>query len=300
MKSHLNISAVVAASILLLTACGSAGESPASEGTTDLYGHKVEFNPELAKRVPADWKNGVTVPIQVLRPNAFIDDKGATVGLQPDLIKAIATQLGIDITLETTSFDAQVPGVQANRYAFTTATGDLPKRREIMTMVGYTLGGVGYMVKTGSSIDSVEEICGKKIGVAKGTNQEVLSEAFAKECTAKGISGTEVVGFSNTLMTVPLEAERVDVIYDSISSVYYFKENEGDKFAMVGPPRYDGIIAWGTPKGQQEKTDLLRDATQALVDDGTYQAVFKNWGLEELALDKVYVNSEGLDLKKFG
>lgn len=284
----------------MLGACAAATGSPTSaEKSVDLYGHNVEFNAELAERVPAEWKNGITVPIQVLRPNAFVDDKGATVGLQPDLLKAMSAQLGINITLETTSFDAQVPGVQANRYAFTTATGDFPKRREIMDMVDYTLGGLGYMVKKGSSIKSVEDICGKKIGVAKGTNQEILSEKTVEECTAKGIPGTEVVGFSNTIMTVPLEADRVDVIYDSISSVYYFKANEAEKFAMVGPPRYDGVIAWGLVKGQKEKVDLLRDATQALVDDGTYAAVFKNWGLDELALEKVFVNSEGLDLAKY-
>lgn len=285
----------------MLASCGTGSDSPGSAtDSIDLYGHTVKLNEELAKKVPADWKGGITVPIQVLRPNAFVDEKGDTVGLQPDLLKAISTQLGIGITLETTSFDAQVPGVQANRYAFTTATGDFPKRREILTMVDYTLGGLGYMVKKGSSITDVQDICGKKIGVAKGTNQEILSEKFAEECAAKGVAGTEVVWFSNTIMTVPLEADRVDVIYDSISSVYYFKENEGDKFVMVGSPRYDGVIAWGSVKGETAKVDLLREATQNLVDDGTYKAVFEHWGLGELALDKAYVDSDGLDLTKFG
>lgn len=161
------------------------------------------------------------------------------------------------------------------------------------------MADVGWMTRTGSPITTRDEICGKQIGVAKGTNQEMLATNVANECVAKGISGTEVVGFSNTLMTVPLEAERVDVIYDSTSSVLHFAETEGDKFAMLGRPEIEGAIAFGVLKGDRDKAELLRDAAQSLVEDGTYAAVFEHWGLASLQLDKIYINNEGFELDKF-
>lgn len=295
------LTAVATGMTLLLAGCGNEGPGSAASAAEplELYGHTISYDEELAAKVPDDWKDGVTVPIQVLRPNAFVDEAGNTVGLQPDLLRAIGTKLGIDIEMEVTSFDAQVPGVQANRYAFTTATGDFPKRRDILTMVDYTLAGLGWMVLEDSPIKAVEDVCGATIGVAKGTNQEVLAEEFAAECEKKGVEGTKIVGFSNTLMSVPLEARQIDVTYDSVSSVMHFAEEESGKFRMVGDPDIQGAIAWGVNKPEAEKADLLMEATQALVDEGVYTSVFEHWGLPELQLDKIYKNSEGMDPEKY-
>lgn len=288
---------VAAAAALSLTAC--TANAPAATESIELYGHTVTTDEALAAAVPADWKSGITVPIQVLRPNAFVDEDGKTVGMQPDLIAALAVKLGIPITTEVTSFDAQVPGVQANRYAFTTATGDFEKRREIMNMTDYTLAGLGWMVRNESDIQSKDDVCGHSIGVAKGTNQEVMAEEFVADCEAQGIEGTSIVGIANTIMTVPLEAKQVDVIYDSISSVLYFQEHQGDSFRMVGAAEYDAAIAFGVNKADTAKAELLQKATQALVDEGVYASIFEHWGLADLQLQQIHLNSEGLDLEHY-
>lgn len=277
-----------------LTACG--GEDAAVADSMELYGHTVEFDQELADRVPADWEGGITVPLQVLRPNAFVDEDGNSVGVQPDLVKAMSTKLGIDISMEVAPFDAQVPGVQSGQYAFTTATGDFPERQKVLTMVDYTIAGLGWLTTTDSDIETVDDICGKTIGVAKGTNQEVKVEEVIADCEAQGIQGTEAVGFSNTLMTVPLEADRIDVTYDSISSVLHFAEKESEKFRMVGDQLNDAPIAFGVVAGEQEKAELLRDTLKELQDEGVYAAVFEEWGLPTLMLDDIHINSEGLTL----
>lgn len=288
-----SLAAVAVTAAIALSGCSAGGgEAPES---IELYGHTVSYDAELAAEVPADWKGGITVPLHVLRPNAFVDEDGETIGMQPDLIAALSTQLGIPITMEKTSFDAQVPGVQANRYAFTTATGDFERRREVMHMTDYTLAGVGWLVLNESDIQSKDDICGRTIGVGKGTNQELLAEDFAKACEASGISGTHVVAVANTTMTVPLEGKQVDIVYDSISSVLYFKENQADTFRMVGAPEYDAAIAFGVNKADLAKAELLEKALQKLHDEGVYQAIFEHWGLDDLQLDRIYLNSEGFD-----
>lgn len=99
------------ASALLLGACSSSQNESVESKTVDLYGHTISYDEALANRVPDEWKKGITVPIQVLRPNAFIDESGGVVGLQPDLMTAMAIKMGIPVTMEPTSFDAQVPGI---------------------------------------------------------------------------------------------------------------------------------------------------------------------------------------------
>ncbi|WP_298039497.1 transporter substrate-binding domain-containing protein [uncultured Microbacterium sp.] len=283
----LGVGAAVALMTGTLAACSS--NEPVAE-SIDFYGHTVEFNQELADRVPADWKNEITVPLQVLRPNMFVDEAGKNVGMQPDLVNAIATKLGVSVDMEVAPFDAQVPGVQSGQYAFTTATGDFPARQEVLTMVDYTIAGLGWLAKADSGFSSIDDICGLTIGVAKGTNQEVRAEEIVEDCDSKGIPGTEIIGFSNTLMTVPLEADRIDVTYDSISSVVYFAANESDKFTMVGDPIHDAPIAFGVVAGEDEKAELLRDTIKELMDEGVYTAIFEQWQLQDLMLDDVAIN----------
>lgn len=278
----------------MLSACAQSGaDVPES---LELYGHTVELDSALADRVPAEWQGGITVPLQVLQPNAFVDDTGTPVGVQPDLVHAMGTVLGIPVTFEVAPFDAQIPGVQSGKYAFTTGTGDFEERREVLTMVDYTIAGLGWMTRVDSPIETLDDICGMRIGVAKGTAQETLVEDFVAECEANGVTGTEVSSFANTLMTVPLEADRIDATWDSISSVLHFTADDPDSFRQVGDPTFNAAIAFGVVAGNDEQATLLRDVVQQLIDDGTYDAIFSEWGLEDLTLDAAYINSDGLTL----
>lgn len=281
----------VAALTLALSACGG---SAAADGELNLYGSTITKDEALADRLPADWKAGITVPVKVLRPSAFVDGDGTTVGLQPDLVRAVGAKLGIPVTVEPVAFDGHVPGVMAGKYAFTVSTGDHEQRRAVLDMVDYINAGVAWLTTNDSEIQSEEDICGHTIGVIKGTDQELRAEEKVKECDQAGVPGTTVNAFSNTLVTVPLEADRIDVAYDSVAFMLYVAEHEADKFRMVGEPELLAPIALGVMKGEKEKVDLLRDTMQALMDEGVYEKVMEEWDQQDLALDKIYVNAEGM------
>ncbi|MEV4902698.1 transporter substrate-binding domain-containing protein [Citricoccus sp. NPDC055426] len=275
-----------------LAACGS--DAAASGEDLELYGHTITQDDALAERVPEEWKAGITVPVKVLQPNAFVDDDGETVGLQPDFVRALGAKWGVPVTMEPVAFDGHVPGVMAGKYAFTASTGDHEQRRDVMDMVDYINAGVAWLTTQDSDIQTKDDICGHTIGSIKGTDQELRAEDVVAECEAKGISGTESVGFSNTLITVPLEADRIDVAYDSVSYMLYAASHQSDQFRLVGEQELLAPIAFGVKKGEQEKVDLLRDSMQSLMDDGVYEDVMAEWGQEDLSLDQVYVNQEGM------
>jgi ABC-type amino acid transport substrate-binding protein len=76
---------------------------------------------------------------------------------------------------------------------------------------------------------------------------------------------------------VPLEADRIDIAYDSVSYMLYAANHQADQFRMVGEPELLAPIAFGVKKGEQEEVDLLRDSVQALMDDGVYEDVMAEW-----------------------
>ncbi|MEV4902716.1 transporter substrate-binding domain-containing protein [Citricoccus sp. NPDC055426] len=282
---------IAAAALLFLTGCGGAA-SVDTAAEQDFYGTTVSFHQDLADRVPEEWKSGITVPAKVLQPNAFVDEDGAVVGMQPDLVEAFSALWGIPITVESVAFDGHVPGVMAEKYAFTVSTGDHEKRREVMDMVDYSAAGVAWLTQADSDLTSKDDICGHVIGVIKGTDQEERAHEKAEACAAQGIEGTEAIGFSNTLISVPLQAERIDVAYDSLAQMVYFAENQSDEFRLVGDPEPGVTLALGVKAGEQEKVDLLQDSLQELMDSGAYEAIFAEWGLSDLMLDRAYVNGQ--------
>lgn len=275
-----------------LSACGSGSATETVD--LELHGNTITQDEALSERLPEEWKNGITVPVKVLQPNAFVDEDGNTVGLQPDLVRALGATWGVSVTMEPVGFDGHVPGVMAGKYSFTASTGDHEQRRDVMDMIDYVNAGVAWLTTNDSAIQTKEDICGHAIGVIKGTDQEMRAEEKVAECEEAGVPGTTVTGFSNTLITVPLEADRIDIAYDSVSYMLYAANHQADQFRMVGEPELLAPIAFGVKKGEQEKVDLLRDSVQALMDDGVYEDIIAEWGQEDLALDRVYVNSEGL------
>jgi len=296
-SSGRRIGALIAVASLAgaLAACSpaqdDAGDAPQG---LELYGHTITVDEALAAQLPAEWKSGITIPVKVLQPNAYVDESGEVVGVQPDLVAAMAAKWGVDVTMEAVAFDGHVPGVLAGKYAFTASTGDHPQRREVLTLVDYLAAGVAYLTATDSEIKTKDDICGHHIGVIKGTDQELRAEDKIAECEAAGISGTTMTGFSNTLITVPLEAGRIDVAYDSLSYMLYMAATQPDQFRVVGDLEMVAPLGFGVEKGQDDRVKLLQETVQALMDDGVYGDILEEWGQQDLGFEKPYVNQEGM------
>lgn len=284
--------------ILAFTACGSpAGSQPAGgEAQATVQGITVSRDEALASRVPDGWvTDGVLkAPVMLAPPTGILSPEGKAEGLVPDLVTAIAAKLGLKAELEMTSFDAQVPGAVSGQYAMTTDTGDFPDRRKVLNMVDYLKSGTAFVTLASNpkGIKAMDDMCGLRIGVIKGTVQEGNIEAFGQQCEAKGLAQPEISAVANTVLTLPLQANRVDVVWDSINAYAGYSRAEPNTYIMPVPPVYDAYVAFGVPVEKEELRDLLKDTVQSLVDDGTYGRLIDHWNLQDLAVSEITVNSD--------
>lgn len=201
---------------------------------------------------------------------------------------------GLEAETELASFDAQVPGVMSGRYSMTTLTGDFESRREVLQMVDFLKSGFAYVTTTANpaNIQEFDDMCGLTIGTLKGATQEEIARQFAEECESKGLETPDIQSFSNTLLSVPLQAERVDVIWDNPSTFYGMEREDPGTYIMPVEPTYNAYMALGVAKDNIEARDLLQDTVQSLIDDGTYGVILEHWGQEELGVETVTVNSD--------
>ena len=283
----------------LLGACaagGSGNQDATSSQAVEIYGKTVQADPALAARIPADFAaDGVLrAPNMLMDPIGLTDQDGKDAGVVPDLVKAMGARLGLKTETELGSFDAQVPGVMSGRYTMSTFTGDFPARRDVLELVDYLKSGFAYitMADNPKGIEKFDDMCGLSIGTLKGASQEVAAEKFAEECTTKGLPAPDLQSFSNTLLSVPLQAGRVDVIWDNTSTFYGFEKDQPGVYVMPVEPTFNAYLAFGVAKGNTEARDLLKDTLQSLIDDGTYGVILEHWGQQELGIPAALVNSD--------
>lgn len=295
--------ASTAVAALALAGCASGGTAggtpePTDDGTFEIYGVEVPFDEELADMLPEDLQEAGVLTFTTDAagpPRTFTDENGDIAGVIPDLLLAIGATLGVEIDLQKNSFDAEVPGVESGRFDATTGTGDFPTRREILDMVDYYKAGYLYLVQAGNPQDVDDDPmsqCGLRVGVLKGTTQETLVTDLSAKCVAEGEEAIDLQSFNNVLLPVPLEADRVDVVWENTSTGYQVSTDEPDKFEIAGEPIFAAYLGFGVKKDRPELRDTLQATLQHLMDTGVYEAIFTEWGQEDLMMDYISVNSD--------
>jgi len=227
-------------------------------------------------------------------PNEFTAPDGTTViGMDVDLGTAVAQKLGLGAEFQNSSFSAIIPGIQSGQYELGMSSFSVSAERvQTVDMVSYFVAGTSMAVKSGNPDNiTIDDLCGKTVGVQAGTVQVDDLNARNQKCTADGkpaIQVTELQAQSD--VTLALTANRVvAMLADSPIVDYAVKTTEG-AIQAVGQP-YDtapyGVVL---AKDQGEFSDTVRAAVQSLIDDGTYQAVLDKWSVGSGAIPTSQVN----------
>jgi len=289
----------VAALALVLAACGDGsgggGAAPAGGGaaapTSGAAIPTAQKDAALAALVPqaiaADGKLAFGTDASYA-PNEFTDTDGTTIiGMDVDLGKAVGQKLGLESTFENAAFDGLIPGIAAKKYEASMSSFTVnDERTQTVTMISYYSAGTSLAVKKGNPDNvSADDLCGKNVGVQKGTVQVDDIAARSKKCTDGGkpaINSTELQ--AQTDVTLALASGRVvAMLADSPVAAYAVKTTKG-QLELLGAP-YDtapyGIVIG---KGQADYAKAVQGAVTALIADGTYKAILDKWGVADGAV----------------
>ena len=124
-------------------------------------------------------------------PFSFVDQSGKAVGYSIDLCKRIAAAVKDELGLNGIKID-YVPVTAENRFSMVRqgkvdivcgSTTNTLKRRERVAFTLLTfITGAEMLVRTGSGIDRLKDLKGKKVGVVKGTTTETgLTKALKQQ-----------------------------------------------------------------------------------------------------------------------
>lgn len=268
---------------LPLAACGEKESTGDEPGAGDKVSASVDA--ALAAKVPDAIKSDGVIKVgtdATYAPAEYLDTDGKTIiGFDIDLFDAVAQKLGLKAEYESAPFDAILPAVSSGKYEVGVSSFTINADRvKSVHMVSYYSAGTQWLAKAGATID-IDDVCGKKIAVQTGAVQVDDLNARSKKCTDAGKPAIVIDQYqAQSDATAAVVSGKNDaMLADSPAVAYAVKQSNG-QLQLVGDIYESAPYGYAVNKDQQAFAEVLREAVQAVIDDGTYEAALKNWGVE--------------------
>jgi polar amino acid transport system substrate-binding protein len=280
-----------ALAVLLLAGCGSSNKS-----STPTTSTPSATNAAIAARVPAAIKSRGTLNVATeaqYAPNEFVAQDGHTIiGMDPDLVKALAAVMGLKVNVINSTFEAIIPGLASGRYDLGASSfTDTKEREKTVDFVTYLSVGQSFLSKAngGPTLNTPSELCGHTVSVEKGTVELEEAEKQKKKCKSEGKHAINLLIFpGQNDANLALASGRSEIDYADSPIIAYQVRKLG--VSVRSSPTF-GAAPYGLaiPKGNGMAKPVL-EALKVLMANGTYTAILKKWELQAAAISNPMIN----------
>jgi len=245
-----------------LTACGSSGDGGGGSSST-------------ADKLPTISSGTLTVCSDVPYPPFEDFDSSSPSGFKGfdvDIASAIAQGLGLKLKVKDSSFDALQSGQSLNAKqcdlvaSAMTITDDRKKALDFSD--GYYDSEQSLLVPAGSSIASIGDLKGKKVGVQQGTTGKTYAEQHA--------TGAKIVSFpSDAEMYAAIKAGQVDALLQDLP--VNLDHTKDGKFQIVEKYSTNEEYGLAIRKGNTSLVTAVDEQLSALRKDGKYDEIYNKY-----------------------
>jgi polar amino acid transport system substrate-binding protein len=287
---------VPALAVLALAGCGSSNSSSTSSSTPS-NSSTTAANAAVEAKVPAAIKSKGTLDVATeaqYAPNEFLAPDGKTIiGMDADLVTALAETMGLKVKFTNANFEAIIPGLAGGRYDLGASSfTDTKEREKTVDFVDYFNAGISFYAKSTANpgVTSLADLCGKTVAVEKGTVEQEESEAQSKKCTKEGKKSVTVLSFpGQNAVNLAVSSGRAELgMADSPVVAYQIKQSNGG-FKLIGKTYGFAPYGLAIPK-TTGMTQPIYAALKVLIENGKYKQILEKWGLEEGAITAPTIN----------
>lgn len=297
MRKLVAAAAVPVLVLLVLSGCGSSSSSSSSTTSSSSSSSTSATDASLAAQVPAAIKSKGTLNVATeaqYAPNEFIASDGHTViGMDAELMDAIATTLGLKAKLINSDFETIIPGLAAGRYDLGVSSfTDTKEREKTVDFVDYFSAGISFYAKSSADpgVTTVADLCGKTVAAEKGTVEAEEAEKQSKTCTKEGKKAVSTLSFpGQNAVNLAVSSGRAELgMADSPVADYQVAQSKG-AFKTIGKEYEVAPYGIAIPK-TSGMTQPVLGAVKAVIADGTYAKILAKWGLQSGAIKTPTVN----------
>lgn len=245
-------------------------------GCSDSSSTKEEA--EQSKVAEIKEKGKIVIATGNYFPFEYHDQKlNKLVGYDIDLGERIAEELGVEVEWSEMQFQTLIPSLQNNQADLAIAAMYMTdERKEVVDFAEPYLstGQVLVKLKGDTSINSVDDLEGKTIGVKSGAT----SEKTANDLKAQGVD-LEIKSYKETIdYLTDLELGRVDAVFnDYLNQLGYFQTKPDSKAEIVGEPIDHAELGIAANKGNDDLLEVVNDVLQEMEESGEKEDLFNKW-----------------------
>ena len=216
-------------------------------------------------------------------PMGFRDEKNEIVGFDVDVAREVCARLNYELRLQPIKWEMKETELNAknvdflwNGYTITDA-----RKKLVDFSKPYMTNTQVVVVLASSTVQTLDDLAGKTIGLQNGSTAEDAVKANAK--FKDSIKGEPVKLDNNVTAMLDLGNNNLDaVIMDEVVARYYTTKNEG-KFRVLEESLSDEQFGVGF-----RKDDPLKDEFQAKIDemakDGKLAEICEKWMGKDITL----------------
>ncbi len=266
--------AVLAGTMALsLAACGSSSESTAVDETAE-----AEVEEAAEKSEDTEGKVYIIGTDTTFAPFEFQDASGNQIGIDMDLLAAIAADQGFEYEINILGFDAAVQALESRQVDGVIAGMSITEARKESFDFSepYFDSGVIMGVAADSDITGYEDLAGQKVAVKQGTEGSSFAESIADEY------GFELVTFADSAMMYE------DVVAGNSAACFEdypvlgYAIAQGLKLKTVTEKEQGSSYGFAVPKGENaELLEMFNAGLANIQTDGTYDEILATYIAEE-------------------
>ncbi|MDF2655284.1 MAG: basic amino acid transporter substrate-binding protein [Bacillota bacterium] len=249
---------LVLAMMLTFTACTGGKETPAAEGG-DAPTYKVAMEP--------------TFP-----PFDTIDEETQELaGFDVDLMNAIAEDQGFKLEWVNMGFDGLIPALEAGNIDIIASgmNASEERREKVDFSTTYYDSGLVVAVKAGNTdIKSIDDLTpDMKVGGQIGTTgADLATELFetGKIGEAKIYNGLDVA-------IMDLQNGAIAALINDLPVTKSYMDSKPGAIEIVGDVLNAEAYGFAVKKGNTELLDKINAGMQNMIDNGTFDEIYKKW-----------------------
>lgn len=243
-----------------LAACGGNGEG----GGTTTGGEDLD----LVRQ------GTLTVCSDIPYPPFEVEENGEYTGFDMDLMREIATGLGLELEVKDSSFDGLQSGLSLNSRQCDIVASAMTITEEREENIDFTDpyydSKQSLLVSAGSDIASIDDLAGKRVGVQQGTTGKTYAEENAP-------ADAKIISFpSDAEMYSAIQAGQVDALLQDLP--VNLAHTESGDFEIVEEYETDEQYGFAVrEEGAEALLEAVNEQLQTLRDDGTYDKIYDEY-----------------------
>ena len=214
----------------------------------------------------------------------YVDEKDPSnvIGLEPDLVRAVAQCGGFQVTYQKSDFNGLVPALAAKRLdLITSGMYATPERAKQVNFVTYMKAAEAAVVQTGNpkKVTGLDTLCGTTIAQVTGTVEVEIAAKADKDCQAAGKPAIQFLNFTQQpQLTQALSQGRADVFLTDSGVAAYLSKQFAGSLETAFPIVSDFTFGIAVAKSDTDLLNAINEGLTRLHASGQLAATATKWG----------------------